>query len=516
MKFKFLFLFLFLYSGVVYATSVSVKIIINGVEVVIDIEQIAGEIKCDIAGGGTGGAICTASTPRLRWLGGCRMRDNMACETKLERALLDAVRACADLQDKAHECCHKPESCVGGGLAHALDSLGKMNTAIGTMKGGQAQCDAVQQTHGMYGGMQGLMGQQCSSKAQECSSQCSQQISTVDAAFREACGVSINSGESHKDSHTCDRKFYEHYTGMYKGQNEKGIKVGMVPEECERTGKESNRRIQDMGTNLGASLLASVQECEELAEKYQWDTSHWKGGGGGTYTEGGDVYTTATSGGQATSVGLPPGGTSPADTTLPPTNPKNPDDVAEIPGLTLGGGGNQKKKGKKLPEFGDINVKNAANPFDNEPDLEEANSPLGGESSQNMTGGLVGGTGGGSGGGIGGLGGGGGGGLGFGSYKGKNSRDPAKVALGLKTGGKFAGYGGGGSKNNKSSGRYKKNSKRKKSGKGFAELDLKKILPKGKQINHKTGKYGSPHESIFQRMSDRIQWMCRKEKINCR
>ena len=140
---------------------------------------------------------------------------------------------------------------------------------------------------------------------------------------------------------------------------------------------------------------------------------------------------------------------------------------------------------------------------------------LGGDvNAQDLTGGLIGGTGGGSsgGGGLGGTGGGGSGGGGrHGAY---GARKPAQVALGLKSGGKFKGYGGGGNKSNPSK-RSRTRKKSKKDPKNFASLDLKKLLPKGKQINHKTGKYGSPHDNIFKRMSDRIQWMCRKERIDC-
>ena len=61
-----------------------------------------------------------------------------------------------------------------------------------------------------------------------------------------------------------------------------------------------------------------------------------------------------------------------ADPTNPYVNPDTPGDVAQIPGLNLGGGGN-KEKSKGIP-LGDMNIQQAANPFDTEPTMEEANS----------------------------------------------------------------------------------------------------------------------------------------------
>lgn len=510
----------------------------RGLEILLDSELTKEEIKCDIKGEEECSPEMMSrmsldkNERSLHW-SECRKNDNMACEAKLKQALVEAIRTCATLQTEALDCCHAPEECVGGSLAHALDSLGKMNVAIGTMKGGKAHCDAIQQTHGMYGGMQGVMTSQCQTKAGACTRDCSQKMAPVNQAFEEACGVSINSGTSHKDSYSCDEEFFNHYIGMYKGKNEKEINIAQVPEECKRTGREANRRIQDMGTNLGASLLASAQECEVMAQENGWGT--WSGTTGGDYQPGPTVHTTTASttgasesvggstgsntGGYATTDGSTMGVSSTdgggADPTNPLVNPDTPGDVAQIPGLNLGGGGD-KKKNTGMP-LGDMNIQHAANPFDTEPAMEEAGSVLGGDvNAQDLTGGLIGGTGGGSsgGGGLGGTGGGGSGGGGrYGAY---GSRKPAQVALGLKSGGKFKGYGGGGGNKGGSSKGSRARKKGKKNPKNFASLDLKKLLPKGKQINHKTGKYGSPHDNIFKRMSDRIQWMCRKERIDCR
>ena len=78
---------------------------------------------------------------------------------------------------------------MGGGLAHALDGLGKMNVALSQLGSQKRTCEAVQQTYGMYSGMQGAMAAQCRRKASKCTSGCNEQLSSVIEAFESACGV---------------------------------------------------------------------------------------------------------------------------------------------------------------------------------------------------------------------------------------------------------------------------------------------------------------------------------------
>ena len=155
-----------------------------------------------------------------------------------------------------------------------------------------------------------------------------------------------------------------------------------------------------------------------------------------------------------------------------------------------------------------------ANPFDVQPDMEDGEPGLD-SSGPSGFGGLVTAGGGGSGGGGGGLGGGGGGGDGDDAPNDGGSAKARKILQGYQ-GGKFTGYGGGGSNNNAGGrkGRGWKSKKDKKKKRGMASLDLKKLFPKEKR-NKKIGKFGSPHDDIFKRVSDRFQYMCRTKKIDC-
>ena len=415
----------------------------------------------------------------LHWWPSCVKGKGQACESNLYRALEEAQDICSDLQNEARECCHEPEQCVGGGLAQTLDSLGKLNVAIAGMKGQKAQCEAVQQTFGMYGGMQGAMAARCMNKASACSRGCNAEVEKVAEAFGKACNHDPRTKANwEEDMHSCDKKLFDHYIKNYKGlTNTERISIGEVSDECKTTGKEANRRIQDMSTHLGTSLLAGMKECG--MEPEEWKPT-------------------------PPPEGCPPN-CPPPPPTCPPVCPMPPPPPPPIETTGGGGGG-----GPSADPFADDPLPQAANPFDEDPDLGDGGPDVGKGVQKGMSG-LLGGGGGTGGGGLGGLGGGGS----SGGGRNRGGGAPAKkkkVLLGFK-GGKFTGYGGGSSDRKE---RSRRASKRGKTKRKMSSLDLKKLLPKGKQLNHKVGKFGSPHDDIFQRLSDRIQWMCRTDQISCR
>ena len=422
----------------------------------------------------SGRLLDTAKQEGFRFL--CKKDEQQECEYQLDKALNEAITVCADLQSEAHECCHEPEQCIGGGLAHALDGLGKLHVGLSQLRSQKKQCEAIRQTHGMYGGAQGIMAAQCIRKSNSCVRGCRQELNKVSEAFQEACKYHpITEGKWSESEHSCSKEFFDHYVKKYKSsENEKEISISKVPEQCKRTGQESNRRIQDMTTNLGASLLASVKECGQAAEEQGWEWSE-----------------------------PPP----------PSSNPVPPPSLPSPPEITVGSSDPEPSESDAneslLPPYEPF-PSTAANPFDEEPDLPDR-APGSGKGVKGGVGGLLGGGSGGGSSGLGSLGG--GGGREPRGTGGQPGRKKKKVLLGFK-GGKFTGYGGGNSERERSRReRRVSNNKRKR---GMASLDLKKLLPKGKQLNHKVGKYGSPHDDIFQRLSNRVQWMCRTNKISCK
>ncbi len=414
----------------------------------------------------------------FRWWVECQKGAGMECEARVQSAVEEAIETCGESRHEAMECCHEPQSCVGGGLATALDSLGKMNMAIASLQGQKKVCEATKQTFGLYSGMTGTMAAQCIRKANACQSTCSEQVSQAAKVFKYACGVDPRKTKRHDDSVSCTRTFFNHYreqitTSNHDNADYDDINISKAAKACKQTGKESNRRIQDMTNNMGAALMASVKECEQEFPEQEWKpppVPEWK---------------------------------------PPDPNPTTPPSGLPTPSRT--GGGGDTKKNRSLP--GGDPMSTAADPFAMDPTVEEAGPEIdkGGPSG---FGGLVGG-GSGSGGapGLGGSGGGGddGGGPGRGGAGDPKKR---KILLGHK-GGKFTGYSGGGgnSRDSKRRGRFRKNNKKKT--RGTASLDLKKLFPK-KQLNNKIGKFGSPHDDIFKRIGDRMKYMCKTNRIDCK
>ena len=442
----------------------------------------------------------------------CVKGNNMACEAELEEALETAINTCAELRSEALECCHAPEKCVGGGLASALDSLGKTYMGVQSMKGRKAACDAISATYGMYGGMQGLMGRQCTSKADNCSQSCSAEVGKVVKAFKYACNYNPRTGKKryNAEEYTCDEEFFTEYIKQYKmGYSTDGeqISIANVPKQCERTGKEANRYIQNMGTNAATSLMAGMKACGIDPTKPPPPKQRKK-------IPIGDLKEKPPITVQMKPAGCPPlcantqGGTNNNGT--PPPIP--------FDGPPKGGGGDTSTKTPN--PFGDPTTTMPANPFDQDPpDMGDPKATTTPPPASGM-GGLIGSgsSGGGGSAGLGGDGGGSGGGEGEDEDQ-EGDRRPSdfkknQILTGYH-GGKFGGYGGGG---NARSGRNRAGPRRKGKNankRGLAKLNLKKLLPKGKHKNHKAGKFGSPHDDIFQRMSDRIQWMCRTSQIPC-
>ena len=416
----------------------------------------------------------------FRWWVACSDGSYMQCENALKSAIVEAIETCGDSRKEAVECCHEPQSCVGGGLAQALDSLGKMNLAIASIQGQKKQCQATKQTFGLYSGMTGTMAAQCIRKAKACQNTCSDQMSQVVKAFKYACGVDPRKTREHDpDSVSCSQSFFNHYKEMITTDDHgltdyAEINLSQASKACKQTGKESNRRIQDMTNNMGAALMASVRECEQKFPEHEWpklpELPHWQ---------------------------PPPFGQPPTFSQLPKPPPRT------------GGGGDSKKTGS-IPHESPLGP--ATNPFDIEPPTEEGGPDMG-KGGPSGFGGLVGG--GGSGGAPGLGGGGGGGGDGGGSGQG-GAGDPKKrkILLGHK-GGKFTGYSGGGGNNSRDSKELRRRAFSKKQTKrGISSLDLKKLFPK-RQLNNKIGKFGSPHDDIFKRIRDRMQYMCKTNRLDC-
>ena len=463
-------------------------------------------------------------------------RTGMACEIRIQRAVDDAKEVCSEFREKAFSCCYQPTACLPGGevTGQIANVAGMVNSASG---GSMSEtCKKLKQSFAGFSSINAFMATSCRSKARRCSSKCNEALNDIDDVFQDACGVSLDTSRGWKNSFKCDSNVYEEYQYAYE-------KLEDVPDECKEVSKESNRQTAQVAIQL-AGLLTTAKACKlKLADDEPPAPTPCTFGcpscmecveGMCKSKKCGPCQVCMAGDGKCRSICIAgqtcgdsgqceftsdTGSTGSTDSSDPEVNSGNP----LLGGINAGAGGggsltDESGMGRELgSEFGST----GDGPFQ-ESDFDLTDSGLPVKSGQaGSVGGLLGGSGGGGGGG--GLGGGagggsGGGGGGDGGYGGGDGDAASNDILQGFESGKFSGYGGkGGHKGYGKAprdGRGKKGRGKKK--RKQAKLDLKNLMPKDKKLDKARRKFGSIHDNIFQRISNRVQVLCRTDKIRCR
>ena len=455
----------------------------------------------------------------------------MACETRIRRAVNDAEENCKKFKEKAENCCYDPASCLPGG-----EVAGQIANVAGQVHGASGDsmsetCKKLKQSFTGFSSINAFMAANCKSKARKCISKCNEGLNDIDDAFRDACGVSIDPDRSWKDSFKCTQDVYE-YQYAYE-------RLEDIPDECREVSKESNRQSAQVATQL-VGLLTTAKACKlKLADEKPPEPTPCTFGcptcmecveGMCKPKQCGPCEVCMAGNGACMSIciegqtcndqGRCGFDTSTTGGTDDPIEPgiKNPVLGAISDGA--GGGGSLTNESGLSRELSNESGPGGG-PFQ-ESDFDLTDGVPGLKPGQaGSVGGLLGGGGGGSGGGLGGGGSGGGGGGGsgggYGGGGGEDDASPNDILQGFQSG-KFGGYGGkGGHKGYGKApkgGRGKKGKNKKK--RKQAKLDLKNLMPKDKKLDNARGKFGSIHDNIFQRISNRVQILCRKDKMNCR
>ena len=498
------------------------------------VQEVQGEGPCAMS---AQGANANEGSP----IKCCRMGE--PCAGKIDRALREAEEICEEASEKAHKCCLSPESCIPGGVVttQILSVAGQANAASGDSM--SETCKKLKQSFTGFASINSFMAASCKTKARRCRKQCNSALEEPSIAFKRACGVSLTKKGPYRDNMACDYNVYEEYQDRYRS-------LKQVPKVCKEISLESNRKSAEVAGQL-AGLYATAKACkislageESLAPtpctfgcptctECKDNKCQPKTCGPCEVCRGGD--------GQCSSLCIT-GQTCNTETKLCEFNNNDGGTTSPAPPISmgtpggLGGGGTPDGGGLDgqsldggLPSGMPQQLGLTDGPFvpgDFDPGSKKPSLPGGG--SPAGAGGLLGSASGGGGGGGGGLGGsGGGGGGGYGGAGGEEGAYPNEILQGFK-GGKFGGYGGGGSAaasgGKKGAGGYKGYGGRQDKSKGkkgrkkrkLAKLDLKKLLPKNKKLDKARGKFGSVHDNIFQRVSNRVQVLCRKSKMNCR
>ena len=465
----------------------------------------------------------------------CRIGLGLDCENRIRRAVEDSKEVCSELKEKAFNCCYTPASCLPGGeiTGQIANVAGMVNSASG---GSMSEtCKKLKQSLGGFSSINAFMAVQCRTKARKCSSKCSESLDDIDDAFRSACGVSIDPNRSWRNSLKCDQDVYEEYQHAVE-------KLEDIPGKCREVSRESNRQTAQLASQL-MGLFTTAKACKlKLTDEGPVAPTPCTMGcpactecieGVCQPKRCGSCEVCMPRNGECVNICIEEQtcndqGRCVFDETTGETDGGGPNvqDPGPVLGNTtgLGGGGNPDDEDGLNREPSNEFGPGGGGPFaPDDFDITDGGPPLQpGQAGQ--VGSLLGGTGGGGGGGgLGGGSGGGGGGGGYGGGGGEGDAAPNNILQGFKSG-KFGGYGGAGAAGKGKSGhrgygrgakgrgkRDKKGKKRKQ-----AKLDLKDLIPKDKKLDQARGKFGSVHDNIFQRVSNRVQVLCRKDKMTCR
>lgn len=180
---------------------------------------------------------------------------NMRCAQEIEYAFNNALESCNNVKAQAALCCNDPVKCVeAGNASKALF----MNSEADW--GGMAdKCRQIKETFSDVGSLGQKMASQCRDSASACVETCSEKI---DSGFRQlfyqTCTFDILKETAYNPAqHTCSRGLIGKYA-----QKTKDELVSLIA-QCESDGQKSNNLAQSAKSVLKSALSAA--QCEEQA-----------------------------------------------------------------------------------------------------------------------------------------------------------------------------------------------------------------------------------------------------------
>ena len=390
---------------------------------------------------------------------------NMPCAQKIEVAFNSVFRECESLKNKAKVCCDDPVKCPDQGSA-AFNNQGLFRD-VGSVASGMAEkCRQIKEKFSSVGNVAQKMADQCRSSASNCVQSCDKEVAdNLQYMFRQTCAFDlVEESVYDRNHHTCSAELIRKYVYRYKKE------ITPLFSECEGAGRKADQLAQSAESILKSALSAA--RCEEEAS-----------GGIGTADPSQQVQAGRLIGGAG-----------------------GPSNQLKIEDPALKWSAKEKDKPLKMGNEGGGASSRSLSAAD---DLESSSAPSAGGKSQAA--GQSGKTGAAGKKGAGKTITGGGGSTttaahSAGTLDQKNQLGK-KAQAADKTKGKAAGkeqtdklalrqFAGKGSKNQK------------------GQLSWDQIKPR-QNLNTRISAFGSPHDNIFQRISNRIIVLCRQEKLHC-
>lgn len=177
----------------------------------------------------------------------------MPCASEIEMAFNQAEQECNNLKAKATICCEEPLKCAEAGTSDLFKSSG-------AVAGGITQnCKQIQERLSNIGNVTQQMADKCKSIASSCVQVCTQQISeNFLSTFNKYCNFNLTTEQAYdRNRHTCEGDLISNYVNVY------AEKLAPVPGQCELVGQKSEQLKQSAEEMLRSS--ASGQKCAEQA-----------------------------------------------------------------------------------------------------------------------------------------------------------------------------------------------------------------------------------------------------------
>ena len=198
------------------------------------------------------------------------------CEQKIAEVFSKATTECNNLKDKAILCCDEPLKCTDEETQKLLDSINKQGASS---SGISENCRKVKEKFSDIGNIVQKMAAKCDTIISSCKEYCNAKITDTLSTFNKFCLMDLSTESSHDhNKHTCSKDLIDKYVEQY-------IELASIPAQCEAKQEKANQMAQSGEKVLKSALSAA--KCEEQARGGQPPSNDTQAntGAGGTMKE---------------------------------------------------------------------------------------------------------------------------------------------------------------------------------------------------------------------------------------
>ncbi len=170
------------------------------------------------------------------------------CDQEIQVVFNNTHTACENLKTQAVLCCEKPLECGDEQMATLFNSVDKFN-----VQGGMSEiCRKAGEKFSDVGEAGRKMAEQCNARSSSCLEICRQKIENINVLLRNICTFDLLKESFYNpERHTCSGRLIDKYVRLYKQHLEP------VAFQCKETSKKSTE-IASMASEILKSALSSA------------------------------------------------------------------------------------------------------------------------------------------------------------------------------------------------------------------------------------------------------------------